>query len=115
MSINAQVTSVQPSIFLSSLMNAEDVDPLDVFTLPPPNESPSDRLVREKLEQDATERSRSIDAELKVAKAAMKQHKKAVKILMLGQSQSGEYFSSPFDTQETFIILLSRKIDDNKK
>ena len=95
-------------------MNAEDVDPLDVFTLPPPNESPSDRLIREKLEQDAIERSRSIDAELKVAKVAMKQYKKAVKILVLGQGQSGKYFSS-FLSGATFVIIIAREIYDNKK
>lgn len=87
--------SLQPKAYPSlRLPDSDDFDPLDIFTRPPANESPADRQARELREQQAIERSRTIDTELRAAKTAMKQYKKAVKIILLGQSQSGEYFHS---------------------
>ncbi|KDR75300.1 hypothetical protein GALMADRAFT_69553 [Galerina marginata CBS 339.88] len=67
-----------------------DLDPLTLAIAPPPNETPAERAAREKSEQEALQRSRCIDAELKLAKAAMKRYKKAIKVLVLGQSLSGK-------------------------
>ena len=79
-----------PIIGLHTPPPLNDVDPLDLALVPPDGESPEQRAAREKLEQEAMQRSRSIDAELKAAKATMKRYKNAIKILVLGQSLSGE-------------------------
>jgi hypothetical protein len=85
-------SAARPDEFQKGQLTTDgDVDPLDILTLPPPDETPSDRAARERHEQEAMQRSRSIDAELKAAKASMKRYKKAVKILVLGQSLSGQY------------------------
>ncbi|PPQ98401.1 hypothetical protein CVT24_004080 [Panaeolus cyanescens] len=68
----------------------KEVDPLAAFTAPPPNETPEERQIRERKEQEAIQRSRNIEAELKAAKISMKRWKDAVKVLVLGQSMSGK-------------------------
>lgn len=74
------------------------VDPLSLAIAPPPDETLEERIVREISEKEALLRSREIDAELKVAKMAMKRYKNAIKILVLGQSLSGESKQSHNDT-----------------
>ncbi|KAF9476375.1 G-alpha-domain-containing protein [Pholiota conissans] len=83
-----RTSGAQAGQLLNRRTNESDVDPLDIFTLPPPNETPSDRAARERREQEALQRSHDIDAELKAAKASMKRYKKAIKVLVLGQSFS---------------------------
>lgn len=91
-------SEARPDESLKGRMTTDgDVDPLDIFTLPPADETPSDRAARERREQEAMQRSHSIDAELKAAKASMKRYKKAVKILVLGQSLSGQYALISYD------------------
>jgi len=80
-----------PIIGLNTPPPLNDVDPLDLALAPPDDETPEQRDAREKLEREAIQRSRRIDAELKAAKAMMKRYKSAIKILVLGQSLSGEY------------------------
>ncbi|GLB37323.1 putative G protein alpha subunit [Lyophyllum shimeji] len=65
-------------------------DPLTRAMAPPPNETPEARQAREEREECAREVSKRIDAELKLAKAAMKKKERAVKLLVLGQSLSGK-------------------------
>ncbi|KAF8160896.1 guanine nucleotide binding protein, alpha subunit [Crassisporium funariophilum] len=72
------------------ILTYDSVDPLSMAMAPPPNETAIERMARERLELEAVQRSRRIDAELKAAKAAMKKHKKAIKVLVLGQSLSGK-------------------------
>jgi guanine nucleotide-binding protein subunit alpha len=79
-----------PVIDLNTPLPPNDVDPLELALAPPVDETPEERAVRERLEREAMQRSRRIDAELKAAKAKMKRYKNAVKILVLGQSLSGE-------------------------
>lgn len=67
-------------------------DPLTLAMAPPANETPEERLIRQEKEEHALEVSRRIDAEIKVAKIAMKKKKKAIKVLVLGQSLSGMLF-----------------------
>jgi len=79
-----------PVIDLNTPLPPNDVDPLERALVPPIDETPEERATRERLEREAVQRSRHIDAELKVAKVRMKRYKNAVKILVLGQSLSGE-------------------------
>lgn len=67
-------------------------DPLSAALLPPENETPADREARLKQEEEARQRSASIDKMLKGDKERRK--KKVVKILLLGQSESGKSSTS---------------------
>ncbi len=67
-------------------------DPFYVFLAPPRDETPEQRVEREQKEADTRKRNDEIDEMLRVEKAAMKKRKKSVKVLLLGQSESGERF-----------------------
>jgi guanine nucleotide-binding protein subunit alpha len=64
-------------------------DPLAVFTAPPPGETDQDRIAREAKEAEAKQVSDLIDEDLKREKAALKKQA-LVKVLLLGQSESGK-------------------------
>ncbi|KIY43301.1 P-loop containing nucleoside triphosphate hydrolase protein [Fistulina hepatica ATCC 64428] len=57
---------------------------------PPPNETPRQRQVREMQEELARQISQKIDEELRAERVAMKQSKKAMQVLLLGQTRSGK-------------------------
>lgn len=65
-------------------------DPLAVVTAPPLDESPEERAAREEREAEAQKISDQIDEELRAEKAALKKQEHIVKILLLGQSESGK-------------------------
>lgn len=75
---------------MPGLPSHHDTDPLAFLTAPPPNESPDDREEREKREMDAKIVSDSIDEQIKADRAALKRQKDVVRVLLLGQSESGE-------------------------
>ncbi|KAJ6601209.1 guanine nucleotide binding protein, alpha subunit [Mycena vulgaris] len=68
----------------------EDSDPIANAIAPPQNESPEDREVRIQKERAAKQVSDAIDAELSREQAHEKKRPKPVKILLLGQSESGK-------------------------
>ena len=68
----------------------ETPDPLAVALEPPPNETPSERWAREQAEAQARRISDQIDSEIKAEKMAMKKRKPPIKVLLLGQSESGK-------------------------
>jgi len=61
-------------------------DPFAAALLPPPNETPTERENRLKAEQDARKVSEHIDELLR----AEKKQRPQVKVLLLGQSESGK-------------------------
>jgi len=66
-------------------------DPFTAYLAPPPNETVEEKRLREKREAEAQRVSDRIDNELKMEKAAMKKQKMGlVKVLILGQSESGK-------------------------
>ncbi|KAJ2915543.1 hypothetical protein MD484_g4866, partial [Candolleomyces efflorescens] len=66
-------------------------DPLAVFTRPPANETLVEREAREAREADAKRRSEAIDEDIRKEKARLKREEKnLVKVLLLGQSESGK-------------------------
>ncbi len=65
-------------------------DPLAYFMLPPPNETEEQRQMRIAAEQEAKRISDAIDEELQRQAKADKRAPKPVKILLLGQSESGQ-------------------------
>lgn len=60
-------------------------DPLAQALQPPPNESPDERALREKLQREASMISHAIDEDIQEARKAFERRKKAVKILLLGE------------------------------
>lgn len=68
-------------------------DPLAIVTAPPPNETPEEKAAREEREAEAQRISDQIDDELRAERAALKKQEQIVKILLLGQSESGKSIS----------------------
>ncbi|PSS02352.1 hypothetical protein PHLCEN_2v4045 [Hermanssonia centrifuga] len=64
-------------------------DPLSAALLPPPNETPAEREGRLQAEQEAKMRSDNIDKMLRESER-QKRKRKVVKVLLLGQSESGK-------------------------
>ena len=67
-------------------------DPLALVMAPPPNETPDERALRVQREDDARRISEQIDEQLRKEKQEQRR-KKIVKLLLLGQSESGAYTS----------------------
>ncbi|KAI0312036.1 G-alpha-domain-containing protein [Amylostereum chailletii] len=65
-------------------------DPLAAAIAPPKDETPEQREAREKEEAEAKRISDEIDEQLKAERAALKKKKPPVKVLLLGQSESGK-------------------------
>ncbi|KAH9931630.1 G-alpha-domain-containing protein [Epithele typhae] len=66
-----------------------DDDPLARMLAPPPNETAEQKEARLRVEAEARQRSDKIDEQIKAERAAMKKNK-PVKVLLLGQSESGK-------------------------
>lgn len=65
-------------------------DPLALVMAPPPNETPDERALRVQREEDARRISEQIDEQLRREKQEQRR-KKIVKLLLLGQSESGAF------------------------
>ena len=85
----SQLKASQLKAFPPDKMGVVDFDPFAVFIQPPPNETPAERAARELREAEEKRVSDRIDEQLKLEKAAFKKQKSIVKVLLLGQSESG--------------------------
>ena len=65
-------------------------DPLARATAPPANESAEARAERQRMEAMAKKRSDEIDARIAAENSARRKKGKPIKILLLGQSESGK-------------------------
>jgi hypothetical protein len=84
-------------------------DPLDEVLRPPPDETPEQRDIRLAHEEEANRISLAIDASIKAERQARRK-KRIVRLLLLGQSESGEqqvYF--PPCTQVMLIITQANQ------
>lgn len=66
----------------------QDVDPLDAVLRPPPDETNEQRALRIASEEHAKAVSEEIDAAIRAEQQRRK--KRVVKLLLLGQSESGK-------------------------
>ena len=66
-------------------------DPFSQLMAPPPDETPTERTTREGREAEARRVSDKIDEGIKNDKLTLKKEKNIVKVLLLGQSESGEH------------------------
>jgi guanine nucleotide-binding protein subunit alpha len=74
----------------SVVFHHDATDPLAVISAPPPNESSHERAAREEREAEAQRISDLIDDEIRAERAIRKKEEDIVKILLLGQSESGK-------------------------
>ncbi|KAF8065099.1 heterotrimeric G protein alpha subunit [Lyophyllum atratum] len=65
-------------------------DPFIELMRPPPDETPAQAMARQKRELDAQKRSDAIDESIKLARDLAKKEKGVIKVLLLGQSESGK-------------------------
>ncbi|KZT18573.1 G-alpha-domain-containing protein [Neolentinus lepideus HHB14362 ss-1] len=65
-------------------------DPFACMTVPPTNETWEQKMARERCEAEAQQVSDEIDQKLRSERAALKKNKKSVKVLLLGQAESGK-------------------------
>ncbi|EGO03512.1 hypothetical protein SERLA73DRAFT_175022 [Serpula lacrymans var. lacrymans S7.3] len=72
------------------VFNHDANDPLAIVDAPPPNETPHEKSAREEREAEAKRISDLIDENIKAERAELKKEKDVVKVLLLGQSESGK-------------------------
>lgn len=80
-------------------------DPLAKALLPPPDETAEDRERRLRNEQEAQKVSDAIDEQIKLDRQAYKKQKQAIKVLLLGQSESGK--STTLKRESHFLHWLA--------
>jgi len=89
-------------------------DPFASILAPPPDESPEAKEDRERSEAEARRVSDSIDDQLRQERIALKKKKKPVKVLLLGQSESGR-FRVPSTSTPISSPSIARKVSHVKK
>ncbi|KAH9017575.1 guanine nucleotide binding protein, alpha subunit [Lactarius hengduanensis] len=72
------------------MFRSSDHDPLSAAIAPPSNETPAARTARLRAEAEARRVSEEIDEQLKAERAARRRQRPCVKVLLLGQSESGK-------------------------
>ncbi|GLB39250.1 putative G-alpha-domain-containing protein [Lyophyllum shimeji] len=98
------VSTVRVLLGLLPVMSDADVDPLSKVLEPPPDETPVQREARLRAEVQAKHVSDAIDEELERQRAVEKKGPRALKVLLLGQSESGKS-----TTLKNFQILYEHK------
>ena len=99
----------------------ESLDPLAQALAPPAGETPEQRALRQTKETEARRVSERIDEQLRLEKQANSRQKIPVKVLMLGQAESGaSVLALSPQTQLTPITTrslprLARKVHHGKK
>jgi hypothetical protein len=91
-------------------------DPFYELMHPPPDETSAQTAARLKRELDAQRVSDSIDEDIKQERAKEKKKKNVIKVLLLGQAESGEHLlifitMVRFDTK----VITLRKIHNTQK
>lgn len=71
------------------MFRSSEHDPLAAAIAPPPDETPAARIARLRTEAEARRVSDQIDEELKAERASRRRQQPCVKVLLLGQSESG--------------------------
>jgi guanine nucleotide-binding protein alpha-1 subunit len=72
-----------------TLSRLDSTDPLSRALVPPANETSEQRAMREAKEAEARRVSERIDEQIKSEKQAKSRSKSPVKVLLLGQAESG--------------------------
>ena len=94
-------------------LDTDRYDPLAAAIAPPKNESTTARVARLRAEAEARRVSDEIDEQLKQDRAARRRQRPCVKVLLLGQSESGTFRAFLY-CPGAFIphdALVFRKVD----
>lgn len=86
-------------------------DPFDEVLRPPPNETSEQRQIRLARETEAKRVSLAIDANIKVERQA-RTKKRIVRLLLLGQSESGQcdlFHVTTFSVEQTACSQANRQ------
>jgi hypothetical protein len=89
------------------MLPSDSNDPLTLAIATPPDKSPQQRADREKREREAQIVSDKIDEGIKKDRIALKKQKNVVRVLLLGQSESGKFLTSL--TQLLILTITSGK------
>ncbi|KAG5337817.1 hypothetical protein C0989_008682 [Termitomyces sp. Mn162] len=81
-------------------------DPFYELMRPPLDETPAQATARQQREREAQARSDEIDKSIKQAREIAKKEKNIVKVLLLGQSESGEVFQSAANPPHSKVSSL---------
>ena len=87
------------------MFRSSDHDPLAVAIAPPKNESPAARAARLRAEAEARRVSDEIDEQLKQDRVARRRQRPCVKVLLLGQSESGAFPAFSYLATSPLICL----------
>lgn len=93
---------------LPRLSNEGD-DPFSQYTKPPPHETDDEKSTRLRREAEEKRVNDEIDEYIKAEKAALKKRKTEIKLLLLGQSESGMspgYLKCPSQSLKTITVTL---------
>ncbi|KAF9476380.1 guanine nucleotide-binding protein alpha-4 subunit [Pholiota conissans] len=93
-----------------SLVDPEKDDPLSKAIAPPENETHQEMLARLAAEAEAQKRSDAIDEEINRQRSEMRKAPKSVRVLLLGQSESGKS-----TTLKNFQLINSPKAFRNER
>jgi hypothetical protein len=78
---------------MARAFDIEPVDPFAQITAPPADETPEQRRIRERREEEERKISEQIDEALKLEREEVRvKRRNRLKVLLLGQSESGERF-----------------------
>jgi hypothetical protein len=86
------------------------VDPFDELLRPSPDETPEQRAMRLAREEQARQVSAAIDATIKAERNARRK-KRIVRLLLLGQSESGGYFTIFLNYS---LLTMGRQVNDTQ-
>jgi guanine nucleotide-binding protein subunit alpha len=86
----------------------DDHDPLAIALSPPHDESPEAKAIRISREEEALRVSQAIDESIRIERQTNKKNK-IVRILLLGQSESG---ARHFPLAPAIAYLTSRQVHD---
>lgn len=102
------------------MFRSSDHDPLAIAIAPPPNESPTARADRLHAEAEARRVNDEIEEQIKQDRAARRRQRPCVKVLLLGQSESGRCSPFPINVRPTrprpsVALACIRKINHTQK
>lgn len=90
-------------------------DPFYELMQPPADETPAQETARRKRELDAQRHSDKIDEDIKQERAEAKKQRGVINVLLLGQSESGEFTYWFTSIRRTFNTPYCRKINYAQK
>lgn len=94
---------------MARAFDVETVDPWAQLTAPPVDETPEQRRIRERREEAERKISEEIDEALKLEREEMRaKRRNRLKVLLLGQSESGKWKPKIFHLSLSFDCMKGR-------